>query len=118
MWCEDYVRNLPSLGKGKGKFDLKVGTIVLIRDEGKPRLKWPMGEVPELIHGKDGLVRAVYLKTEKCNLRRAVQNFHTLGVSGEENDNSEFQISNKIQAEDHVSVRSGKTIRPPKILDL
>ena len=95
----------------------KYGPLFLSEKRKKPRLKWPMGKVTELIHGKDRLDRAVYLKTEKGNLRRALQKFHQLEVSGEVNENSVFEISNQVQADDHVSVRSGRTIRPRKILD-
>ena len=119
MWSEDYVRYLPSLGNGKGIFDLQVGTIVFVKAEGKYRLTWPMGKVTELIHGKDGLVRTVYsAKLKKGDLRRAVQELHKLEVSGKVNENSMFEISNQIQADDHISFRSSRTIRPPKILDL
>lgn len=80
-WSEDYIRNLPLIGKGKGKMNLEVGSLVLIRDESKPRLTWPLGLVNKLFHGKDGLVRAVSLKTENGELIRAVQKLHKLEVT-------------------------------------
>lgn len=106
IWNEDYIRNLPSLGNGRSKVDLRVGSIVLIREEGKPRMKWPLGKVTKVIHSKDGLVRAVGLKTEKGELVRAVQKLHKLEVMEASTD--------RTPDENVVSTRSGRVVKPPQ----
>ena len=80
-WSEDYIKNLPPIGNVKGKMDLEEGSIVLIREEGMPRLKWPMAKVIKLIPSKDQLFRAAKLKTEKGELTRSIQKLHKLEVS-------------------------------------
>ena len=111
------MRNLPSLGNGKSRMDLKAGSIVIVRDEHQPRLKWPLARVVRLHKGKDGLVRLVCLKTERGEMIRPVQKLHRLEVS-------DFEV-NEVQSDEaetpgirNVSSRSGRVVRPPKILDL
>ncbi|GFR59729.1 retrovirus-related Pol polyprotein from transposon 17.6 [Elysia marginata] len=62
VWNEQYIRNLPPLGNRRSNMDLAIGSIVLIRDDGKPRLNWPLGKIVSLHQGKDGFVRLLLLK--------------------------------------------------------
>ena len=112
------IRNLPTLGNGKSKVDLDGGSLVLVREEGKPRLKWPLGKVTKVHKGKDGLVRAVSLKTERGELMRAVKKLHKLEVSATASEPTE--ISGEIPASSPAISRSrfGRPIRPRQILDL
>ncbi|GBO25679.1 hypothetical protein AVEN_62660-1 [Araneus ventricosus] len=48
------------------------GDIVLIGDDVKKRLQWPLARIIELIPGKDGLVRSVKLKTQSSTLIRPI----------------------------------------------
>ena len=59
---------------------LKIGSVVLIREEGSPRLKWPLARISEVIESKDGLIRAVKLRTKKGELIRSVKKLHCLEV--------------------------------------
>ena len=135
IWSEDYIRNLPSLGNGRSKRDLQVGSIVLIRQDGKPRLKWPLGRVTRVFEGKDGLVRAVNLKTVKGEITRPVQLLHKLEVSDTVTEPTEVEVSVEtsddvdpmVSAEMHsikdsqtssATSRFGRNIRPRSVLDL
>ncbi|GFU29907.1 integrase catalytic domain-containing protein [Trichonephila clavipes] len=71
--------------------NIQVGDIVLIRDEWKKRLQWPLARVIKLISGKDGLVRTVKLKTQSCTLIRPIQRVFPLEVSGNDITNPLFQ---------------------------
>lgn len=42
IWLEKYIRYLPPLMIKKQNADIKVGTVALLREEGKPRLRWPL----------------------------------------------------------------------------
>ena len=135
-WSEKYIRSLPSLGNGKSKMDLKVGSVVLIREEGLPRLKWPLAKVSDIIRSKDGLIRAVKLKTEKSELTRSVKKLHSLEVSEmvtpsdtpdlrsdnlpQQNTDSDPLSNIEDQPFDQVPVtsRSGRQIKPRSVLDL
>ncbi|GFT21338.1 integrase catalytic domain-containing protein [Trichonephila clavipes] len=66
--------------------NIQVGDIVLIGNDVKKRLQWPLARVIELIPGKDGLVRTVRVKTQHSILVRPIQRIFPLEVSG-----SDFQ---------------------------
>ncbi|GFR30533.1 DUF5641 domain-containing protein [Trichonephila clavata] len=42
----------------------RVGEMVLIGDDNKKRLSWPIAKIIELIPGRDGEIRTVRLKTQ------------------------------------------------------
>ena len=42
--------------------NLKLGSVVLIKEDNTPKIKWPLGRVIELHPGRDELVRSVTLK--------------------------------------------------------
>ena len=80
-WLEEYVRNLPP---NKGNMfckEVKVGSVVLIEGEGN-RFDWPLGVVESIYPGKDGLVRAVDIKTAKGKITR----LRDLEISPSESD--------------------------------
>ena len=134
VWSQSYVKNLPSLGNGRGKRDLQEGSIVLIREDNRPRLRWPLGRVTEVFEGKDGLIRAVNLKTEKGVITRPVQRLHKLEISdvGVESENhsgvsesSEFsdettesQPKNLVIPNEPPKSRYGRQIKPSKRFDM
>ncbi|GBL76124.1 hypothetical protein AVEN_139080-1 [Araneus ventricosus] len=62
--------------------NIREGDIVLIGDDVKKRLQWPLARIIELIPGKDGLVRTVKLKTQSFTLIRPVQRVFPLELSG------------------------------------
>lgn len=51
--------------------ELKVGTLVLVRDRQQPPLLWLMGRVIKIHHGSDGVGRVVELQTKKGVITRA-----------------------------------------------
>jgi hypothetical protein len=55
--------------------------VVLIRSEDRNRNNWPMGIVEKLFEGKDGVVRAVRLKSGRDRLERAIQHLYPLELS-------------------------------------
>lgn len=55
---------------------------ILIEDDVKKYLQWPLTQVIELIPGKDAEVRTVKLQTQACMLIHPVQHIFLLQVSG------------------------------------
>ena len=55
--------------------------MVLIKSDSKDRNKWPLGIVESLIKGKDGVIRAVQLRSGRDRLERAVQQLYPLEIS-------------------------------------
>ena len=81
VWQKDYLRSLPhSVRKFKSRGRLQVGSVVLIREDGLPRLRWVMGVVAKLHPGSDGVVRAADVRTAGGLRTRAVQLLHDLEV--------------------------------------
>ncbi|GBO04729.1 hypothetical protein AVEN_179309-1 [Araneus ventricosus] len=55
----------------------RLGEIVLVADDTKKRLLWPLAKIIELIRGKDGKVKTVRVKTQKgCMVRPIQRLFH------------------------------------------
>lgn len=57
--------------------------MVLLKDENLPPLKWQLGRVVEVIHGKDGVVRVALVKTINGISRRAVAKLAVLPLEKE-----------------------------------
>ena len=55
--------------------------MAIIASEERNRGKWPLGIVKELYKGRDGVIRAVKLKTANGHLERAVNHLYPLELS-------------------------------------
>ncbi|XP_050311193.1 uncharacterized protein LOC126746840 [Anthonomus grandis grandis] len=51
---------------------IKIGDLVLLKEENLPPLKWSLGRVLELYPGSDNITRVVLVKTDHGNFKRAV----------------------------------------------
>ena len=83
VWRDEYVRNLPPVVPKFGtRGSVKVGSVVIIRRDNVPRLKWPLATVEKLNRGRDGVIRSVEVRTSDG--RRtccAVQRLHNLELA-------------------------------------
>lgn len=69
IWSRDYLTELQRRYKWKNKSpNVKVGEIVLLKDDNLPPLKWRLGRVIDLHPGADGLTRVV---TVQCGPNQA-----------------------------------------------
>ena len=75
VWRDEYLRNLPqSVRKFSSHGKLGLGSVVLVREDNTPRMKWVMGTVTKLYPGRDGVTRSAEVRTQGGQLRtRAVQ---------------------------------------------
>ena len=91
VWMNEYLKNLPPFrGSARGK-EVKVGSLVLIEGEGH-RLEWPLGLITQVHEGKDGLIRAVTLKTAKGLIQRPIQRLRDLEVLALASDQDPIDI--------------------------
>ena len=82
-WTTDYLSQLNISQKWNNELDpVLAGEIVLISEDNKPRLYWPMGVVTETFAGTDGLVRSAIIRVGKKYFRRPVQRLHKLELQG------------------------------------
>lgn len=73
-WNNEYLTTLlPRKKWTQEKEHIKVGQLVVIKDENLPPARWLLGRIVELIKSKDKLIRSVVIQTAKTKLTRAVQ---------------------------------------------
>ena len=83
-WNREYLtalRERHNLAHKESKFQPKPGDAVLVRTDNKNRGKWPLAIVQETYPGKDGIVRAVRLKTSHGTLERPVQHLYPMELT-------------------------------------
>jgi hypothetical protein len=72
-WSSKYLQQLQERGKWRVTTNnVRVGQIVLLRDDGYPPTKWLLGRIVEVHAGRDGLVRVVTVKTVTSTFHRHV----------------------------------------------
>ncbi len=73
-WHREYLHTLQQRNKWfhTNPSPIKVGTLVVLRDELTPPLKWRLGRITETHPGPDGIIRVVTLKTTHGVLKRPV----------------------------------------------
>ena len=140
QWSQDYLRNLPPvIGRFKAQGQIRVGSVVLIREDNVTRLKWPMGVVTEVYPGKDGSIRSVQLKTKGGIFTRPIQRLHNLEVTefvdnisdnmsetgDKQTENIESIVNSKTEPnqscvikDSPVVTRSGRIIKPVQRLEM
>ena len=74
-WQQDYLHTMQQRSKWKQPSDnVKMGTLVVIREDNLPPLQWLLGRVVGVHPGADGRARVVTLKTRKGLIKRATTN--------------------------------------------
>lgn len=58
--------------------NVKIDTLVLLRDQNQPPLRWKLGRVQQLHPGKDGVLRVVTVNTADSGTKRTVWQICTL----------------------------------------
>ncbi|XP_049872845.1 uncharacterized protein LOC126371560 [Pectinophora gossypiella] len=71
-WSTEYISELQLRTKWKTKADdLQLNTLVLIKEDNWPPLKWRMGRITRLYPGKDGVSRVADIRTASGVIQRA-----------------------------------------------
>ncbi|GFV91994.1 integrase catalytic domain-containing protein [Trichonephila clavipes] len=109
----------------------RIGEMVLIGNDNKKRLSWPIAKIIELIPGRDGEIRTVRLKTQHGTVIRPVQRIFPLEVQAIANSDKELKeesvsvISTKHEKVLNINdaiikkyTSSGRLVKEPKRLDL
>ncbi|XP_058805274.1 uncharacterized protein LOC131672213 [Phymastichus coffea] len=106
---------------------LKIGDVVLIGDDNKKRIDWPLAKIEKLIQGRDGIARVAVLKTKDGVLKRPLQRIYPLEISCDDKDEAnEFRERQKSvsaeanqkkvqleQVESTVKTKSGRIVKKP-----
>ncbi|GFS74177.1 DUF5641 domain-containing protein [Nephila pilipes] len=130
---KEYFGQLVQKHNEKQSRNPQIGEIVLIGDDNKKRLFWPLAKIIELIPGRDGTIRPVKLKTQHGTVLRPIQRIYRLEIyskesvggelGGEEsNSNNVTDNENNVTSADAVIVRKftsyGRPVKAPSRLDL
>ena len=97
-----------------GECKLRIGEIVLIKQENVPRLKWDKGRDRNFIVGQDTLTHGVSLRTTKDNgkritLKRSLQHLVPLQVQ-EENETADKPSGNNINDNNAINMNTEKEL--------
>ena len=69
----EYLNELQVRSKWReSKHNLKIASVVLLKDERLPPAQWVLGRVLEVHHGADGLVRVATVRTSTSTVKRAI----------------------------------------------
>ena len=71
-WSKEYISELQQRTKWyHHQADLKLGAIVLLKDDQQPPLRWKLGKIIKVYPGADGINRVAEVKTETNTVKRA-----------------------------------------------
>lgn len=80
-WSTDYLSGLhPRTKWTQLRNNIGVGTMVLLKEDNLPPLKWRYGRITQVIRGQDGNIRVVDVKTSDGEFRRAISKICVLPV--------------------------------------
>ncbi|GFR16769.1 integrase catalytic domain-containing protein [Trichonephila clavata] len=84
--------------------ELRVGEMVLIGNDNKKRLSWPIANIIELIPGRYGEIRKVRLKTQDGTVIRRVHRIFPLvqGIANNDMELKEESVSVKFTKPENV----------------
>ena len=99
-WSAEYLQQLQKLTKWrKPNPNLTIGDVVLIKEDQTFTQQWPLARVIDVHPGRDGLVRAVTVKTQHATYKRPVAKLSLL-LSQAEADSPLDQV--QAQAQDQA----------------
>ncbi|GBO34178.1 hypothetical protein AVEN_160610-1 [Araneus ventricosus] len=80
-WSKNYLNNLQQRHKWMFKTDnIKIGDMVLIKEDNVPVSNWPLGRIVKLYPGKDNIIRVVDIKTKTGIFKRSVSRLCVLPI--------------------------------------
>lgn len=84
-WQKEYLTTLQTRPKWKkSQENIKIGDMVLIKDERQPPTKWAMGRILNCHPGPDGRIRVATIKHQGGTFQRAVQKLCVLPTNNDE----------------------------------
>ena len=89
----EYLGSLISKNKKREKRDIKigcVGCVVLIGDDNRKRIDWPLARITSVIKGQDGVARVFILKTAHGVLKRPIQRLYPLEIMQKDSEIAEI----------------------------
>lgn len=83
-WSNDYIKELQHRYKWCNESpNISTGTIVIVKDDNLPPLKWKLGRIAAVHPGADGLIRFASVKTSTGTYLRGINNLAPLPIDVE-----------------------------------
>ena len=82
-WQREYLGELISRSKLKvstNQEHIKIGTLVVIKEDNLPPMSWKLGRISAVHPGKDGVIRAVTFRSPSGVYKRALELLYPLPV--------------------------------------
>ena len=80
-WSLEYLNELQKRSKwNKDGTNIKIGTVVLIKEQNLPCTQWALGRITKVYPGKDGVTRTVTVKTVSHEIKRSVKSLCPLPI--------------------------------------
>lgn len=115
-WSTEYLNTLQMRYKWKEvKDNVKIGTIVLIKEDNINPANWPLARVTKTHPSDNGLVRVVTLQKGKTELKRAITKLIPLPCTNESNQpqQSPHKIEEKgTSPKEPLNVQTGGSFKP------
>ncbi|KAG1698561.1 hypothetical protein GQR58_005730 [Nymphon striatum] len=119
-WQREYLSTLNIRAQSQPfiKSQFKNGELVYL-DNGGPRHTWPLGRISQLIPGPDGIVRLLKVFCKGSELIRSIQRVLPLELDLELTPKtSDPSVSINSQDDIKVITRSGRQVKPRKVVDM
>lgn len=85
-WTQDYLHQLQMRYKWHDKVKVRVGQIVIVKEDNIPSFNWILGRITELHSGSDNITRVVTLRTKKGEMRRHLAKLCYLPIKDNESE--------------------------------
>ncbi|XP_043471057.1 uncharacterized protein LOC122504184 [Leptopilina heterotoma] len=81
-WSKEYLNQLTVRSKWQFKKpdNITIGTMVLLKEDNVPPLRWPLGRITEIFPGEDGLIRVITVKTHAGTYKRSTRGVARLPI--------------------------------------
>ncbi|XP_043263002.1 uncharacterized protein LOC122403513 [Colletes gigas] len=88
---KEYLSQLVMKTRTKESRELKKGDVVLVGDDNRKRLDWPLARIEELIEGRDNKCRVAVVKMSTGKFKRPVQRMYPLEISEYMDDSNDLR---------------------------
>lgn len=81
-WSQEYISQLQQQFKWKSfnPLNLKIGTMVLIKNKNTPAMTWSLGRIFEIHPGTDGIIRVVTIRTSRGLVKQTLSKICILPI--------------------------------------
>ena len=125
-WCKDYLLSLCEYRAVKGNSQgpsVRIGDIVIVKDDNIKRIFWKMARVVELLKGSDGVARAALINVSNGNgppriLKRSIRHIIPIEVSDTDDEvtDTDNATMDSPETEDHDASTTDRAanVHPPR----